>query len=114
MRLAGVSGIADPCQYLAAPHSLSRLHAQAARLQVHVVCELPATQVECDGVTGKRFDRYRYGRAESLMAGHIFWKSVSYCNYCAIGHRQHRLAVRVVRKLVECIAGERRTLFDLH
>jgi len=57
MRPAGVSGIADARQHLAAPHALSGLHAQAARLQMQIVCELPATQVECDGVTGNRLGR---------------------------------------------------------
>ena len=48
MRLASVSGITNPRQYLSAPHAVSRFHAQAAWLQVHVVCELPAAQVERD------------------------------------------------------------------
>jgi hypothetical protein len=72
MRLASVSGSANPRQYLAAPNAVSCLHAQAARLQVAVVRELPATQVEDDGVTGNRVGRYGYGGVEPLaVAWHI-------------------------------------------
>jgi hypothetical protein len=45
MRRSGVSRIADPRQYLAAPDTISGLHSQAARLQVQVVRELTATSM---------------------------------------------------------------------
>jgi hypothetical protein len=79
MRLAGVSGIADPRQYLTAPNAVSCLHTQTARLQVHVVCELPATQVESDGVTGNRVGRYWYCWAESLVVARNIVRKIVFC-----------------------------------
>jgi hypothetical protein len=48
MWLTGVTRIADASQYLAAPHAVSDLHAQAPRLQMMIIGKLAATQVEDD------------------------------------------------------------------
>src|SRR5262245_59302854 len=114
MRLARIARIADSSQYLAAPHAVPSLYTQASWLQMQIVCELPATQVERDGVTRNRFQRDRHGRVEQFVVPrHVIWKTISSGNHVAVGNRQHCLPIRVIRAHVPRVAGERSAVFDL-
>jgi hypothetical protein len=78
MRLAGVAGIANSRQYLATPNARSCLPAQTARLQMTVVRELPATQVEYDGVprVGSNGTRISSGSGQpGALADRASWRN---------------------------------------
>src|SRR6266853_1231002 len=98
MRPACVTGASDSGNHLPPTHMVSGLHEKTPRLQVCVVCELAAAEVECDRVTGDRLDRDRDCGVELLVviARYIVWKTVSCRKHGGIGHRQDRFPVRVV------------------
>src|SRR6476660_4959412 len=114
VRLAGVASRADARQRLSSPHTVPDLHAQTARLQVHVVCKLTATKVESDRVSRNCFNRNGYSGVERLtMPGDIVRKTISCRDHTAIGDRKNGPPIGKIRAHIPRVAGERRTVLDL-
>src|SRR5215472_14659332 len=97
MRLASIPGTADVCQQLASPHAIPYLHAQTSWLQMHVISELAATEVQ----------RNRHSWVKRFAVSRdVIWQTISCCHYAAVGYGQHRFAVGIIRVHVPCIARE--------
>src|ERR1700730_844100 len=78
MRLASVSGTADSRQHLPAPHAIPCLHPQTSRLQMHVICELAATQGESDCISRHCFQCNWHCRVERVaVSGDVIGKAIS-------------------------------------
>ena len=91
MRFSSISGIADECQSLPAPHAIPYYHAQTSRLQMQVICELAATQVECDCIARHCFQRNWHGRVERVaVPGDVIGKAVPCCNDALLFRRSNR------------------------
>jgi hypothetical protein len=98
MRFSSISGIADECQYLPAPHANHYSYAQTSRLQMHVICELAATQVDCDCIGRHCFRRNWRGRVERVaVSGDVIGRAVPCRNDAAISNRQHYFSVGLWR-----------------
>src|SRR4051794_13933976 len=107
MGLACVSGTADPRHNFAAPDVVSCLYAHAARLEVEIVRELSAAQVERDAVTANRFERDRDGRTKCLeVAGVVVGKAIPCCQDRTARDGKHGLPIGVIRAALAVIAGE--------
>ena len=114
MRSASVSGIADSSQYLPTSHALPGLHPHATWLQVRVVRELSATQIQSDAITQRGVDGYRHGGVKlPLIPWNVIRKTISGHYDSRVGDSQYWLAIGVVRAVVDGIAREERSIHAL-
>src|SRR5947209_7315457 len=114
MRSASVSGISDSSQYLPTSHAIPKLHPHASWLQVRVVRELSATQIKSDAITQRGLHGYRHGGVKlPLIPWNVIRKTISGHYDSRVGDNQYRLAIGVVRAVVERIGREERSIHAL-
>src|SRR5215469_12240212 len=98
MWLARIAGAANMRQYLPTPHPVTCLDAQTAWLEMHVVGELIAAQIEGDRVSCNRLQRYRNsGMERASVSRSIVGETVPCRDNTAIGDGEHILVIGVVR-----------------
>ncbi len=101
MRQVEVARTPYPPQGLAAPHTISGLDQNAARLKVKVPCIAAVPEIEHDLIARNRVHRIGHRGAESLhRSGNIVGPPVPRDQNRCVSDRIYRLSISVIRAQV--------------